>query len=162
VSVALAFVISCGLWWLYFGFASDAMRHAVETAASRRDMIRWVFSYGHLALIAGVIAVAVGFGETVAEPGTALGIGTVGLLYGGCVLYLASFGYTRKMMFGRVSPTRLVAAGVVLALLPAVVRLPALVALGALAAVTVALNVWEHVRVRQAERAEAVTVGAGV
>jgi low temperature requirement protein LtrA len=131
------------------------MRFAVETAASRRDMIRWVFSYGHLLLIAGVIAVAVGFGETVAEPGHALGLGTVALLYGGCVLYLLSFSYTRWMMFGKVSPTRLAATGVVLVLLPLMPRLPALAALASLAAVLVGLNAVEHVRVRR-NRARAV------
>lgn len=154
LSVAVAFVISCALWWLYFGFASDAMRFAVETAASRRDMIRRVFSYGHLLLIAGVIAVAVGFGETVAEPGHALGLGTVALLYGGCVLYLLSFSYTRWMMFGKVSPTRLGAAGLVLVLLPLMPHLPALTALTALAVVLVGLNAVEHVRVRR-DRARA-------
>ncbi|MEV7178589.1 low temperature requirement protein A [Kitasatospora sp. NPDC093679] len=154
LSVAVAFAISCALWWLYFGFASDAMRFAVETAASRRDMIRRVFSYGHLLLIAGVIAVAVGFGETVAEPGHALGLGTVALLYGGCVLYLLSFSYTRWMMFGKVSPTRLGAAGLVLVLLPLMPHLPALTALTALAVVLVGLNAVEHVRVRR-DRARA-------
>ncbi|WP_371497231.1 low temperature requirement protein A [Kitasatospora sp. NBC_00374] len=152
VSVALAFVISCGLWWLYFGYAADAMRFALERAESRRDLIRWVFSYGHLALIAGVIAVAVGFGETVAEPGAALGAGPLGLLYGGCALYLLSFCYTRKMMFGVVSPTRLAAAALVLVLLPLMVRLPALAALGVLAAVLVGLNAWEQLRVRRSAR----------
>ncbi|MEU9131781.1 low temperature requirement protein A [Kitasatospora sp. NPDC048540] len=152
VSVAVAFVISCGLWWLYFGYASDAMRFALETSPRRRDLIRWVFSYGHLALIAGVIAVAVGFGETVAEPGRALGAGPLALLYGGCALYLLSFGYTRKMMFGVVSPTRLAAAALVLLLMPLVVRLPALAALTVLAGVLVGLNGWEHLRVRRAQQ----------
>ncbi|GAA4850359.1 low temperature requirement protein A [Kitasatospora terrestris] len=150
VSVALAFVISCALWWLYYGFAADAMRYAVETAGSRRDMIRRVFQYGHLALIGSVIAVAVGFGETVAEPHAALGAGTLGLLYGGSALYLLSFGYTRWMMFGKLSPTRLAAAGTLLVLLPLTVRLPALVALAGLAVLMVGLNVWEGVRVARA------------
>ncbi|WP_441245953.1 low temperature requirement protein A [Kitasatospora sp. McL0602] len=149
-SVATAFVISCELWWLYFGYASDAMRFAIETADSRRDVIRRVFSYGHLALIAGVIAVAVGFGETVAEPGSALAVGPLGLLYGGCALYLLSFSYTRWMMFRAVSPTRLAAAAVVLALLPLMVRMPALGALAVLAAVLGALNLGEYLRVRRA------------
>ncbi|MGW4896757.1 low temperature requirement protein A [Kitasatospora sp. NPDC004240] len=152
-AVAAAFTISCGLWWQYFVHAADAMRHAVTVAASRRDLVRRVFQYGHLALVAGVIAVAVGFGETVAEPTHALGPGTVGLLYGGCALYLLTFGYTRWMMFRSVSTTRLVAAGVVLVLLPLMVRMPALVVLLVLAAVLVALNVVEHVRVTRAGRA---------
>ncbi|MBV6698475.1 low temperature requirement protein A [Kitasatospora aureofaciens] len=152
-AVAAAFTISAGLWWQYFVYAADAMRHAVVIADSRRDVIRRIFQYGHLALVAGVIGVAVGFGETVADPWRALGPGAVALLYGGCGLYLLTFGYTRWMMFRKVATTRLIAAAVVLALLPAMVRLPALAVLVTLAVLLVALNVVEHFRV---ERAAAV------
>lgn len=153
-TVAVAFTISVGLWWQYFVYAADAMRHAVVIADSRRDLVRRVFQYGHLALAAGVIGVAVGFGEAVADPRRALGAGPVALLYGGCGLYLLTFGYTRWMMFRQVAATRIAAAGVVLALLPAMVRLPALVVLLVLAVLLVALNVVEHLRVerRVAER----------
>ncbi|AUY51635.1 low temperature requirement protein A [Streptomyces sp. CB01881] len=150
VAVAAAFTISCGLWWQYFVYAADAMRHAVAVADSRRDVIRRVFQYGHLALVAGVIAVAVGFGETVADPRRALGAGSVALLYGGCGLYLLTFGYTRWMMFRAVSTTRIVAAVVVLGLAPVMVRLPAIAVLVTLAVLLVALNVVEHVRVERA------------
>lgn len=149
-AVAAAFTISCGLWWQYFVYAADAMRHAVTVADSRRDVIRRVFQYGHLALVAGVIAVAVGFGETVADPRQVLGAGSVALLYGGCGLYLLTFGYTRWMMFRAVSTTRIVAAVVVLGLVPVMVRLPAIVVLVVLAVLMVALNVVEHVRVGRA------------
>ncbi|WP_344443785.1 low temperature requirement protein A [Kitasatospora nipponensis] len=152
LAVAAAFTISCGLWWLYFVHASEAMRYAVTVAASRRDVIRRVFSYAHLVLVAGVIAVAVGFNETVARPGLALDPGTAGLLYGGCALYLATFGYTRWIMFRAVASTRLVAAAVLLALLPVVVRLPALGALVALAVLLAALNLVEHLRIGRAAR----------
>ncbi|MFF2077850.1 low temperature requirement protein A [Kitasatospora sp. NPDC058162] len=152
VAVAAAFTISAGLWWQYFVFAADAMRHAVEVADSRRDVVRRVFQYGHLALAAGVIGVAVGFGETVADPWRALGAGSVALLYGGCGLYLLTFGYTRWMMFRRVSTTRIAAAAVVLGLLPAMVRLPALVVLVVLAVLLVGLNWVEHVKVGRAAR----------
>ncbi len=136
------------------------MRHAVVIADSRRDVVRRIFQYGHLALVAGVIGVAVGFGETVADPWRALGPGAVALLYGGCALYLLTFGYTRWMMFRRVATTRIGAAAVALVLLPAMVRLPALVVLVALAVLLVALNVLEHLRVERASRAAASAVPA--
>ncbi|WP_078880023.1 low temperature requirement protein A [Kitasatospora purpeofusca] len=162
VAVTAAFTISAGLWWQYFVFAADAMRHAVTVADSRRDMVRRVFQYGHLALAAAVIAVAVGFGETVADPRRALGAASVGLLYGGCGLYLLTFGYTRWMMFRSLATTRIVAAAVVLALAPAMVRWPALAALVTLAVVLVVLNVVEHRRVNAAAAAaEPVAEAAG-
>ncbi|MFF2351663.1 low temperature requirement protein A [Kitasatospora sp. NPDC058115] len=161
LAVTAAFTISAGLWWQYFVYAADAMHHAVVVADSRRDVVRRVFQYGHLALVAGVIAVAVGFGETVADPRRALGAGSVALLYGGCGLYLLTFGYTRWMMFRSVATTRLGAAAVVLALAPVMVRWPAITALLALAVVLVALNVVEHLRVARAARVEAGGAGRG-
>ncbi|MFJ4189802.1 low temperature requirement protein A [Kitasatospora sp. NPDC089509] len=160
VAVAAAFTISAGLWWQYFVYAADAMRHAVEVADSRRDVVRRIFQYGHLALAAGVIGVAVGFEETVADPWQALGTGSVALLYGGCGLYLLTFGYTRWMMFRRLSTTRIAAAVVVLGLLPAMVRLPALGVLVTLAVLLVLLNGVEHLRVVRASAGAPVPAGA--
>ncbi|MER7704281.1 low temperature requirement protein A [Kitasatospora sp. NPDC097605] len=161
VAVTAAFTISAGLWWQYFVYAADAMRHAVVVADSRRDVVRRVFQYGHLALAAAVIAVAVGFGETVADPRRALGAGSVALLYGGCGLYLLTFGYTRWMMFRSVATTRIGAAAVVLALAPLMVRWPAITALVVLAVLLVALNVVEHLRVARAAVGEGIDERAG-
>ncbi|MFC1438369.1 low temperature requirement protein A [Streptacidiphilus sp. N1-10] len=152
VAVAVSFVLIGGLWWVYFAYAADAMRHAVTVAAVRVDIVRQVLSYAHLSLIAGIIAVAVGLTESVAHPGLRLGTGSGSLLVGGCALYLATFGYTRWRMFRRLSTTRLIAAGICLLLLPAVPRLPALATLGLLAALVVGLNVWEQqIRITRSE-----------
>jgi low temperature requirement protein LtrA len=146
-AVAAAFVLACGLWWVYYAFAASAIRHAVETAEVRTDVIRQVLSYGHLAFIGGIVAAAVGIAEVVAHPDHHLSGGVAGLLYGGSALYLATFGYTRWRMFRQVSRTRLTAAAVVLALLPLSIHLPALAALCLVAAVVVLLNVYEHIAV---------------
>ncbi|WP_035848943.1 low temperature requirement protein A [Kitasatospora azatica] len=155
VAVAAAFTISCALWWVYFVHANDAMRYAVTVTGSRRDLIRRLFSYAHLVLIAAVLAVAVGFHGTVVRPGQELGLRTLALLYGGCALYLLTFNYTRWIMFRAIATTRLGAAVVVLALLPVVRRMPALGALLVLAVVLVMLVVLEEARVRRRVAAEA-------
>ncbi|MFJ9344206.1 low temperature requirement protein A [Streptomyces sp. NPDC101733] len=142
-AVAVAFVLVCTLWWVYFHLAASAVRHGLETAAVRADVARQVLSYGHLSLIASIIAVAVGMAEAVAHPGERLSPGVGALLYGGCALYLATFGYTRRRLFGSWSVTRPVTAAVVLVLLPAALLLPALAALALLAAVVTGLNLVE-------------------
>jgi low temperature requirement protein LtrA len=142
-AVAVAFVLSAGLWWVYFHFAADAVRHALATAAVQLDITRLVLSYGHLLFIGGIIALAVGLHEAVAEPLHALSWGAAGLLFGGTAVYLGGFGFTRWAMFHLVSRTRLSAAAAVLVLLPVAPFLPALAALGLLALVVVALNVVE-------------------
>jgi low temperature requirement protein LtrA len=147
-----AYVLACALWWVYFVFAARAVRYAMGEATIHAELIRPVFSYGHLLFICGIIAVAVGLAETVADPGPPLATGTAGLLAGGCALYLATFGYTRWRMFRKVSWTRLGAAALCLAVLPFAPYVPGLATLVALAAVAVALNVTEAMLVRRARR----------
>ncbi len=117
-AVAIAFVLLGALWWVYFHFAADAVRHALATAQVQFDIARHVLSYGHLALVGSVIAIAVGIHEVVEHPSHHLDWGVTGLLYGGSALYLATYGYTRWMMFRLISSTRLLAAAAVLVLLP--------------------------------------------
>ncbi|HEY0808145.1 MAG TPA: low temperature requirement protein A [Pseudonocardiaceae bacterium] len=148
-AVAAAFVLACALWWVYYVFAASAVRHALETSPDRGDIIRGVLSYGHLAFIGAIIMVAVGLAAVIANPGQRLAAGEAGMLFGGCALYLATFGYTRWRMFRTVSVTRLTAAGVVVLLSPVAVVVPALVSLSSVAAVVVGLNVYEHVVVRR-------------
>ncbi|MFE2323549.1 low temperature requirement protein A [Streptomyces sp. NPDC059385] len=147
-AVAVAFTLVCSLWWVYFHLAASAVRHGLETAAVRADVARQVLSYGHLSLIASVIAVAVGMAEAVAHPGQRLPLGVAALLYGGCALYLATFGYTRWHLFRSWSVTRLVAAAVTLALLPPAALLPSLGALALLTALVTVLNLTELALVR--------------
>jgi low temperature requirement protein LtrA len=148
-AVGAAFVLSCGLWWVYFHFAADAMRHALATAKVQLDITRLVLSYGHLSFIAAIILVAVGLRESIAGPTDALSWAVAGLLVGGTALYLASFGFTRWAMFRLVSWTRLTAAAVVLVLLPIAPYVPALVTLFGLAVVLIVLNTVELMRVGQ-------------
>ena len=120
-AVAAAFLLSCGLWWVY----------------------------GHLAFIAGIVLVAVGLRSSVHAPGERLDPAVAVLLYGGCALFLSAFGFTRWAMFRLVSWTRLSAAAVVVLLLPVALLAPALASLVVLGSILVVLNVVEMVRVGQ-------------
>jgi len=148
-AVAAAFALSCGLWWVYFHFAADAMRHSLATAQVQLDITRLVLSYGHLSFIAAIIVVAVGLRAAVVAPAHNLTWAVTGLLFGGTALYLATFGFTRWVMFRLVSYTRLTAAAVVLALTPLAPHVPALAALIGLAVVLAVLNAVELRRVEK-------------
>jgi low temperature requirement protein LtrA len=149
VAVAAAFALTCALWWLYFAFAAGAMRHALEVAEIKTDVIRPVLAYGHLIFIAAIIAVAVGLAEVVAHPGDHLHLPVAALLFGGCALYLVGFGYTRWRMFRKASVQRLGTAAGLLVLLPVATLLPAVGALLLLTALMVALNALEAVLSRR-------------
>jgi low temperature requirement protein LtrA len=146
-AVAAAFALTCGLWWVYFHFAADAMRHSLATARVQLDITRLVLSYGHLSFIAAIVVVAVGLRESIAHPTEQLSWAVTGLLFGGTALYLATFGFTRWAMFRLVSWTRLSAAAAVLLLLPLAPHIPALVSLTCLALVLAVLNGIELMRV---------------
>jgi low temperature requirement protein LtrA len=147
LAVAASFVVAAGLWWVYFVYATSAIRHALATAQIQTDIVRPVLSWGHLSFVGAIIAVAVGLTEVVTRPTADLGPGPAALLFGGTGLYLATFGYTRWRMFHTWAKTRLTTAAAVLALLPVAHVVPGLVALGILAAIVVALNVVEHAMV---------------
>ena len=146
-AVAAAFLLDCGLWWVYFHFAADAMRHSLATARVQLDITRLVLSYGHLAFIAGIVLISVGLRSSVHAPGERLDPAVAGLLYGGCALFLAAFGFTRWAMFRLVSWTRLSAAAVVVVALPVALPAPALTSLVVLGSILAVLNVVEMVRV---------------
>ncbi len=151
-AVAAAFVLAAGLWWVYYGYAASAVQHALHTRNQRNDIIRAVLSYGHLLFVGAIIAVSVGMAVAIVRPGEPLTGANLYLLFGGCALYLATFGYTRWRMFQSWSVTRLGAALVVLALIPAAGHVPALAALCGLAVVIGGLNLLEYLIVSRRER----------
>jgi Predicted membrane protein len=153
VATVAAYALVCSLWWVYFVFAARAVRYALAEARVHTDVIRPVFSYGHLLFICGIVAVAVGLAEVVREPEARLPASLAALLVGGCCLYLATFGYTRWRMFRAVSWTRLSAALACTVAYPVAAYASGLAGLLVLVLVTVALNVTEAVIVRRRERA---------
>lgn len=143
-AVAVTFVLACSLWWVYFVFAVDTIPHRLEATAVQTDVVRQLLSYGHLALIGAILAVAVGLEEVVEHPAGQSSLGTVALMFGGCALYLATFGGIQFRTSRRRSATRWAAAVVVLALLPVARTVPAVAAASLLIVVLVLLNVVEH------------------
>ena len=145
-AVSAAFVLACGLGWVYFVFASNAMQHALEIAPVQSVIVRHVLSWAHLAFVGGIICMAAGMTEVVAHPGEALSADLAGLMFGGVALYLATFNYTRWQMFRLWSPTRTAGAVGAVVLAPIATQVPGLAALALLAAVAVGVNAWEYQR----------------
>ncbi|MCG7210118.1 low temperature requirement protein A [Streptomyces arenae] len=157
IMVAVAFVVACALWWVYFAFTADGIRHALRNAEVTIDVIRTVLAYGHLAFVAGIIVISTAIGEIIPQPLAHLHTATAALLFGGTALYLATFGYTRWKTAHSLATSRLAAAALSLALLPLATHIPALASLTLLAMVLISLNVVEALvvsRVRLRAQAE--------
>ena len=144
ITLVVAFMMVCGLWWVYFSFGPDAIQSALEEAEAHIDLIRPVLSYGHLALIAGIVAVAAGIGRAVADPTEHLPVDVAILLFGGTALYLVTFAFTRWRLFHTIAVPRLSAAVVVLVLFLLAARVWALISVVLLAVILITLNVIEN------------------
>jgi len=151
-ALILAYVLSVGLWWAYFPYAMPAIEFALRTAPVQTTVVRDVFSYGHLALSAGVLLTAAGSADLVAAP-SAVPHGLQSRLTGlGVALYIVAFCYNRHRMFGGVGTLRavtalLAAAGTLLA-----AQVPGLATLAWNAAILVAMNAVEGLRVETGRR----------
>lgn len=148
LALAAAFAVCCGLWWVYFDLAAGAIEDALEASHRKIEIVRTVLSYGHLCLVAGIIAVAAAIGTATREPLEHLHPDMAALLFGGTALYLATFGFTRWTLFRSVAVPRLCGALACLLLVLLSPHVAALWSLLALVAVLVAVNVGDHLRAR--------------
>ncbi|MFF0792274.1 low temperature requirement protein A [Streptomyces spiralis] len=143
-ALVLAFLTGCALWWLYFHLAASAVAHALRTHPTPSVVVRDVLSYGHLVLVAGLLLVSVGAQRAVEDPLSTVPGLAAGLLPGGAGLFMLTFCYTRRRMFGAASVTRFHGSLALFALTAAAPLMPALGVLGATTALLVAVNALEH------------------
>ena len=147
VTLFVAFLLSCGLWWTYFQYGASATEHALRVAKVPAVLVRSSFSYGHMLFVIGIILAAAGMSQAAADPKAHLH-GVHALLLGsGVSLYIATFCYTRIMMFGGASYTRVAAALAAVAVTAFSPGLPAIAPLAMLTALVIALNAVEFYRV---------------
>jgi low temperature requirement protein LtrA len=124
-AIAVSFVISAALWWLYFDYVAAIAQRRLATSDQGGALARDAYTYIHTLMVAGIIVAAVGDAVLIARPGaTATGV-ELAALAGGPALYLAGHVAFRRRMAGswsnkRVTATAaLVAAGLLGALMPA-------------------------------------------
>jgi low temperature requirement protein LtrA len=141
VTWALLTATGCGvaviaaLWWLYFDRLALAVEQVVHGVRDQRrlPLARDIYTFGHLPLIIGVIAFALGLKRhlaTVADPtghpGDGLGLA---VLYGGVALYLLALVAIEWRALRQVRTIPVLAAGLLVALLSVARHTTALIAL---------------------------------
>jgi low temperature requirement protein LtrA len=148
VAAVLGTTIAFALWRLYFDVvALVAERRLVnaEKGRERNEVARDSFSYLHFPMVAGIVLVALGFKKTLEHVDDPLKLVPAVALLGGTTLYLLAHVAFRWRNVHRFSWQRVLAAGVLLALIPAAVEIPALVTIAIVAALLAALITYETV-----------------
>lgn len=155
----LGFTAAVCLWWLYFDnvapAAAQRLAAAPRDSRGRQRLASDAYTLAHLPLIAGIIYLALGLHEVLAQAAHAQAAHAVGgsldwistiALYGGAAAYLIGRLLFLRFTVGSIPPAQLVAIGAILVLLPASRLLTALAALGVIAALLAALAGYERLR----------------
>jgi low temperature requirement protein LtrA len=160
-AVAVAFVGSAALWWLYFDRVAALAGSRLASAEDAGRLARDGFTYLHIPIIAGIIVTAVGDEIVIQHPGEVLHGPDLTALVAGPIIYLAGHVLFRLRMTGTLSRTRPVAMAAILACAPLGLFAPALVVATAIAAVLAALVAWETVAGARREYADVDHTGLG-
>jgi low temperature requirement protein LtrA len=98
VCLAAAFLETAALWWLYFGVTAERSRAAMRSSSDPGRLARDAYTYLHLPVVAGIIAVAVGDDLLISDPASVLeGIGPA-MVLGGPALYVAGVALFRARL----------------------------------------------------------------
>lgn len=118
LALAVAFLETGALWWLYFGEVAEHSQRDLARAEDPGRLARDAYTYLHLPIVAGIIMVAVADASLIAAPDRVSTGPVVAMLICGPVVYLGGESLFRLRMIGTVS----------------LLRVAAMLAIGALAA----------------------------
>jgi len=139
----VAFLGSVALWWIYFARSAEAAREVISSSEDPGRLGRSAYTYFHLPMIAGIIAVAAADELTVAHPGDRGTASSVALTLGGTALFLVGHAFFKKAVFGMLPWSHVVAIAALAALIPVGFAIPTLVLSGAAGLIVVVLAAWD-------------------
>jgi low temperature requirement protein LtrA len=149
-SLAIGFLETAALWWLYFGAAAEHSRRLMAQSDDVTGLARDAYTYLHLPIVAGVILGAVGTDYLIADPGRALSPGQAAVALAGPIVFLAGELAFRQRMIHTGNPKRIVAIMVLLALGGVATRVPVFVLALLVTGVLAAVAIWEYLPGRAA------------
>ncbi len=113
--LAVAFAGTVALWWCYFHRAEEIGLKAID-GASDASRIVGLGNYALIAMVAGIVAIAVGDELAIADPHAASTASTAALVFGGPLIFLlAQMAFMRRAA-GDFPSTRVLASAALLAL----------------------------------------------
>jgi len=156
----LGMSVAAAMWWAYFDFVAIVAERRLRTAP-RPEQVRVArdsYTYLHLPMVAGIVLFALGVKELLAGIDEHLDAVPASALCAGPALYFLALSAFKRRNIGSFNRPRLVAAAVLVALVPAATAVPAMMALALVASASCALIAYETVR--YAETRDRVRHGA--
>ena len=150
----LGLLVASALWWAYFDVVAivGERRLRLADAAKQALIARDSYTYLHLPMMAGIILFAIGVKRTLIELHAHLQIVPATALCGGIALYLIALSAFKRRNIGTFNTQRLIAAALLLAMIPLATAVPALLALGIVTAVACGLIGFEVMRYAEARQ----------
>jgi low temperature requirement protein LtrA len=144
VCLVVAFLETAALWWLYFAGHAERSRDVMTTYDDPGRLARDAYTYGHLPIVAGIIATAVGLNLLIAAPHEALPPVGIAMVLGGPALYLLGESHYRWRISGTHNLKGITVAGVFVLLAPIGHAVSALWLSGLAAALLILLALWQQ------------------
>ena len=163
LSLVLAGVFACLLWWGYFDRPLPALEHRHGQHDDSRDRGRFardVYTYLHSPIVGGIVMSAAALEEITLHPTDPLRAAFRWLLVGGVSLYLLGVAAAVHRAFGKLAIERVVAAAVVVIALTVLADADGIVLLIAVDLVIVAMLAVEHYRVEVQHRSVSIRKSA--
>ena len=139
VGSVLAVALAVGSWWVYFHHFAPKLEHLVARKAGveRAGLATDVYTYLHLALVAGIVITALGVEQAMhaIEDFHVLELFGAFALGGGIALYIAGTAFIWRRVSGEWALIRLGGATLSLLVIPLLAILPAIVGLGVIAVI---------------------------
>jgi low temperature requirement protein LtrA len=139
--------LAAAMWWIYFDVvALVSTRRLAETEAGRaqNELARDSYSYIHLALVAGIVLVALGMKKAIGHSGEHLDDVIAFALLGGTAIYLLGLVAFRYRHVHTINRQRLGLAIVLLILVPVATEVSALAVIAIVDVLIWAMIVYEH------------------
>jgi low temperature requirement protein LtrA len=139
--------LAAAMWWIYFDVVAliSARRLAeAEVGRAQNELARDSYSYIHLALVAGIVLVALGMKTSIAHFDQHLDSVPAFALLGGTAIYLLGLVGFRYRHVHSLNRQRLGLAIVLLILVPVATEVPALAVLAVVDVLIWAMIVYEH------------------
>jgi low temperature requirement protein LtrA len=149
-SFAGAFVATLSLWWIYFDYGAEAGIEIIGTASEPGRLGLTAYTYAHVPMVAGIIAIAAADELTIAHPGDEVSTATAAVMLGGPALFLIGHTWFKWTLWDYVPISRLVALAALAALLAVAAIASAIVLLSAVTAILVALALRDTLAARRA------------